>query len=248
MYANFIKTLDSRLKGSKLLPYVEVHDVDEYFALDKTKRERWGFYRKPFALPCEWLENRKNTGKKKTNTVKGWDAWEKEIKSRYPIQWFFREWMFSIDNPVYLVAKNIFSTYVEIRYNIKRFIYPFYPRMRKVIPRHTYSDPCELFRKINFALVLDFWYLDMVNGVVDWNSDEVHKNFFKSVKNAVKYIETDRIKLETQLDKLLVQANKKYKGNYNQRYAKFHALEQKIKEKDTEILVWIMREREKFWS
>ena len=249
MDSNSIRKLTARLDGSKFLSYVNVHSVQDYFNLPKQERERFGLYRKPFALPCEWLQTR--TGAK-IGTIKpekqGWATWEAEIRRRYPAQWFLREWCFSWENPVYAFFKGLYFDYREKKYAVKRFINPFYPRFRKSMPRHQYSDVCEVLRKANFALLLDFWYDEMVDGIVDWNDNTNHKNFFKGVKAAVKYIEIDRPALEKRADDALTVATKKIRGTFEQRYGRHDALERKIDQKDTELLIWIMQNREMFWT
>lgn len=249
MDAKIIRTLTKRLEGSSFLPYVKVNSVDEYFDLPKRERERWGLYRRPFALPCEWLETRKGA---KIGFVKpekkGWKSWELEIKRRYPIQWFLRDWCFSWENPVYSFLKSLYFDYREKKYAVKRFLNPFYPRFRKSMPRHQYSDVSEALRKVNFALLLDFWHDEILNGCVDWNDNEAHKTFFKKIKAAVKYIEVERPKLEERADKALTVATKKRKGTFEERYGKHDAIEKEIARKDTDLLVWMMQEREMFWT
>ena len=249
MDSNTLRKLTNRLEGSGFLPYVNVQSVDDYFSLPKSERERFGLYRKPFALPIEWLKNNKTTkiGIVKPNE-KGWRAWEEEIKRRYPAQWFVREWCFSWNNPVYAFFKGLYFDYREKKYAVKRYINPFYPRFRKSMPRHQYSDVSEALRKVNFALVLDFWYDEMIDGIVDWNDSINHKNFFKGVKAAVKYIEVERPALEKKADDALTIATKKTKGTFEQLYGKHDALERKIDQKDNELLIWIMQNREMFWT
>lgn len=246
MNSNIIKKLTKRLEGSKILPYVKVNSVDEYFNLPKQERERWGLYRKPFALP---LDNWPVSGSAiKIQDMKGWSAWEAEIKHRYPVQWFLREWCFSWENPVYAFIKTCYFKYRDKTFTVKCFINPFFPRFRKSMPRHKYADICQVLREVNFALVLDFWYEEMLNGVVNWGDNIQHKTFYKKVKAAVKYIEVDRPALETKLDKQLSVAFTKKKGTYEQRYGKSNAIEKKMVDKDTELLVWVMQNREMFWT
>jgi hypothetical protein len=244
MDVKIIKTLEKRLAGPTFLKYIEVSSVDEYFALPKSARELYGLYRKPFALPIDrpsFLVGNKSK-------QKGWNAWEKEIKRLYPVQWFVREWCFSWENPVYSFFKGLYFDYREKKYAVKRFIKPFYPRFRKSMPRHQYTDVSEALRKVNFALLLDFWYDEMVDGIVDWNDNNAHKDFFKRVKAAVKYIELERPALEKKSDATLTSATDKKKGTYEQRYAKHNAIEAKIAQKDTDLLVWMMQQREMFWT
>jgi hypothetical protein len=70
--------------------YVDVKSVDEYFSLPVEVREWYGFYKKPYALAWDFMDD---TG--------GWIAFYREIRKHYPLQWFFREWLFSCANPVY---------------------------------------------------------------------------------------------------------------------------------------------------
>jgi hypothetical protein len=249
MDSNIVKKLTKRLEGSKFLPYVQVDSVRDYFELPKSERERFGLYRKPFALPCEWLDNKLSVKVGKVKPDKqGWASWESEIRRQYPVQWFLREWCMSWDNPVYAFFKGLYFDYREKKYAVKRFIKPFYPRFRKSMPRHKYCDASEALRKVTFALILDFWYDEIVDGHVNWDDNSEHKNFAKKVKLAVKYIEVDRPALEDRADKELSIATKKKKGTYEQRYIKYNALEKKIADKDTELLVWAMQNREMFWT
>ena len=249
MDSNIIKKLEARMRGSKFLPYVKVHSVSDYFDLPKSERERFGLYRKPFALPCEWLQNRMGAKIGKIKPEKqGWASWQAEIRRLYPIQWFLREWCFSWENPIYAFIKNFYFRYTENKYAIKRFIKPFYPRFRKSIPRHKYYEVSEVIRQANFALLLDFWYDEMVDGCVDWEDTAKLKDFSKRVKSAVKYIEVERPILEKKADNALTIATRKKTATFQQRYGKHEALEKKIAEKDTEILVWMVQNREMFWT
>jgi hypothetical protein len=244
MDVKIIETLDKRLAGPTFLKYVKVSSVDEYFALPRSARELYGLYRKPFALPMDRASFLAEDGSKQ----KGWNTWGKEIKRIYPVQWFLREWCFSWDNPVYSFFKGLYFDYREKKSAVKRFINPYYPRFRESMPRHQYTDVSEALRKVNFALLLDFWYDEIVDGCVDWNNTPNHKNFFKALKNAVKYIEKDRPKLQARADSELTIATKKKKGSFQERYGKHDAIEKKIADKDTELLIWAMREREMFWT
>jgi len=249
MDSNTIRKLTARMEGSGFLPYVNVHSVQDYFDLPKSERERFGLYRKPFALPCEWLDNRLGGKIAKVKLEKqGWKSWELEIRRRYPVQWFVREWCFSWENPVYAFFKSFYFDYREKKYAVKRFISPFYPRFRKSVPRHQYSDVSEVLRKANFALLLDFWYDEMVDGCVSWQDTAKLKNFFKRVQAGVKYIEVERPALENKADTALTAATKKRTGTFEQRYGKHDAIEKKIADKDTELLVWMMQNREMFWT
>ena len=182
---------------------------------------------------------------------KGWDEWDKEIKKQYPIQWFFREWLMGWDNPVYSFLKIRSMRLNDQWWNIKRFIKPCCPRWRKSFPRHTYSDITNVLAQSNFALILDFWYVEAQPEItqVNWNSDKEHKEFYAWLKKAVKYVEVGRPQLQQKASDALHEASiKKGKLSYEARYGKTNKLDAKIKEKDTELLVELMKRRDFFWT
>lgn len=218
--------------------YVKVNSVEDYFSLPKSEREYRGFYKKPYALEWDFF-----TGEK------GWTAFYKEIKKQYPIQWFFREWMFSLDNPIYRVFYTLRHKYWDIKYAIKNFLKPVYPRWRKTVPRHKYADGVYLIIESNFNLILDFYYNDIIGGYVDWESDEDHKTFLKEVKDAVRWIEVERQELNDICDRELTLAlNNKEEKDYNKRYKTHDEIEKQIFDKETSIINWMVAKRSFFWT
>lgn len=222
------------------IQYVKVNDTDDYFALPKKDREYYGFYRLPYALPCDFFDE----------GVKGWDAFYEEIKKRYPVQYFFRRWLFSFDNPIY----KIYSSWIkwpirDFYYASKRFFDPFFPRWRKTLARHEYTDATELLVKSNFNLILDFYYDEVVNGCVDWESDEKHSEFLKRLKEAVDWIENGQQKLEDKMNEELSIATKnKKEKDYHKKYKKYNKMEKQLFDTQTKILTWAIENRGFFWS
>lgn len=226
---------------------ISCNSVDKYFQLPKSEREYKGLYKVPYALPTEFL----SCGK----IEKGWTTFYEKIKAEYPIQYFFRVWLFSYDNPVYSFLKHkIICPIDAFKHNTKRCFKPCHPRWRKVLPRHQYSDITELIVSSNFALICDFYHEEVENGWVDWSSDEKHKQFYKELKSYVKWIEEDRTALQDKIDKTLDKAikNRKYKKDgtldYNATYLKVEALEQEYERRESEVLTWLITNRKFFWT
>ena len=225
------------------IPSIKVHSVEGYFQLPKADREFHGLYRKPYALPLGFLCGRR-FGKEQ-----GWSDWEARIRKEYPLQWFFREWLTSWDNPVYALVTQIRMRYSDIHYNVKRFISPLYPRFRKAFPRHAYKEISVASVEINFALILDFWYEEVVDGCVDWQADEMHSTFYDSLKCCVDYIEKIRPELNALMDEALTAATDDERElPYEQRYAEYNRLEKMIEDTDTKTLIWFIQHRDSFWS
>lgn len=228
------------------LPHIKINSVDEYFSLPKSEREKFGLYLLPFALPFTFFNADKKT--------KGWKDFYSQLKKEYPIQYFFRQWLTSYENPVYaFINSKIIWSAKDLKWKIVRYFNPFYPRWRKVLPRHKYSDITELVVDSNFALICDFYYEEVKEGLVDWKSDDTHKKFHKELLSVIKWIEVDREKHINRIDKALTFAiknpiNKKGKLDYNQTYKTHNKLEDELKNKDTKILTWFIEQREFFWT
>lgn len=238
---NFITKCFQFLK----VPYVKVSSAEEYFALPTSEREYYGLYKKPFSLPLEWI----------SPSEKGWNYFDSEIKKQYPIQYFFREFLPSSDNPVVFCYKKwLVWPLRDFKWAFKLFFKPCFPRWRKVLPRYKYSDMTHVVVEANFAMLLDFYYEEAVDGIVNWEGDEIHKTFFDKLKEYVNWIENERKEKDNQLSESLTAAsiNKVYtaenKLDYNKTYEEYNNLEQQIKDKETEILKWIIDNRDFFWT
>jgi len=226
---------------------VKVDSIEKYFALPKDQRERFGLYLTPHSLPFDPFD--------KQNI--GWGEFYRKIRQEYPIQWFLREWIFSLDNPIILFFKRIQWKLSDWKYNIKRFIKPCNPRFRKAHPRWAYSDTVELARDVNFALILDFWYEEVVDGPVDWQSEPHHKEFYDWLTGAVNWIEIGRPALveerekeaDIAFDKSCKSQNvKEDKPSFDDIYGKEISLEREIYNRDTKILQEFVEKREWFWT
>lgn len=208
---------------------VNVHSCEAFFALPKHKRERYGIYLKPIALP--WSFNDKDDDD-------GWNTFCKRIRKEYPMQGFIREWLFTYDNPVYAWFGRNHQRLKTLKWNIERFISPMCPRFRKAFKRWQYKDVRQAITDVNFALMLDFYYEEVVDGHVNWHSDDKHKKFYTWLNAAVYYIEVHRPELNANIDKLYE----------TQSYKKIHKIEKQIHKLDTKYLKEMIMFREYFWT
>lgn len=219
--------------------------MENYFNLPRNEREVYGLYKVPLSLPCDIFDEHQQ---------KGWTEFYSRIKREYPLQWLFRYWMFSYENPLYKYFKEVYWKTKDIKSCVRLFISPCHPRWRKVLPRHRYSDITELIITANFALILDFYYEEVENGWVDWSSTKHHQKFYDQLTEYVKWIEEDSKNLEEKITKALTDATVKkiYKKDgsfdYEQTYKKLHRLEEEKQKKETEILKWFVDNRDRFWT
>lgn len=239
-----VKELLRRATGSTRwyeIPSIKVSSVEDYFALPKSEREWYGFYKLPFALPWELIPNKPNE--------KGWDAFHKQISKEYPIQYFFRRWCLSSDNPIYWATKcYLWWPLRDFYYAARRWCKPLHSRWRAVLPRHEYCDISELIVRSSYALIQDFYWEEVVDGFVDWDADPIHKEFRDQLGAYVIWIEKELPKLREDCSNALIRASESAETDYTTKYAEFNALEKTIWNKETEILDWITNNRGFFWT
>lgn len=215
-----------------------VHTLEEYFLLPKAEREWYGFYMRPYALEWDFMDD-----------CKGWTAFYNKIRKEYPLQWFFREWLFSYENPIYRVFSNIRHSFWDLKYAVKNFINPNFPRWRNTLPRHKYADASSLIVEANFNLILDFYYGEVVDGCVDWQSDDKHSTFYNELKMNVEWIETGRKTHQEKIEEALSMSFKdKAKEDHNERYKMYDELNTQLEDRETAILKWMITNRGFFWS
>ena len=141
-------------------------------------------------------------------------------------------------------------------------------RIRKAIPRQ-WCDISSLIVDVNFEFIKSFYEDEFVNGVVDWSATQHHQEFGKWLKSSYLYIINERPDLENlknaaypKKDGCLFDAfeevtdergRKLYQLKddgipYDVKYGEVNRLEKIIEEKDTDILIQIMKRRDYFWT
>ena len=231
----------SKTKNWFKIPYVNVSSVEDYLSLSKEDREWHGLYKLPYALPSEFFDK----------TKKGWDFFNSYIKKTYPIQYFFRRWAFSSDNPLYWAYMCLYWPFRDFKYAIRLWFNPLHPRWRASLPRHKCCDISELVVTSNFALIRDFYWEEVVDGWVDWTADKIHKDFHDTLVRHVDWIEKGLPELEEMHSKSLANAVSDFsatKEDYNTKYKKTIEIEKEKRDKETEILIWFIENREFFWT
>ena len=218
-----------------IFPYVKVKSATEYFNLPKEKREKFGFYLKPFSLPSKLF----------SKSDDGWEVFEERIRREYPVQGWIREWFLSLDNPVYSFFGHLKSNLRKARLSVKHTFCPAHPRFRKEYPRHIWRDLSEAMVDINLALILDFWYEEIIDGHVDWT---YHPEFYEWIKGAVHYIEVVRPDIEDQISKAFKDVKTFADMTYNEKYKKIDNLEAELYRLDTKIIKEMIENRVYFWT
>lgn len=120
---------------------------------------------------------------------------------------------------------------------------PSHQQIRKVIP-NKFVDISELIKIVNFEFVKSFHDNEMHN--IEWEGNEVHAEFKIWIDKSYNYITIERPQLEEQINNSYPPRG--MKGTYEEKYGELIRLEALLAQKDTEILVEIVKRREMFWS
>lgn len=131
----------------------------------------------------------------------------------------------------------------DVVWEVYRFFRPCHQQIRKSIPRR-WVDISTLIETVNFEFIKSFHDNEM--HIIDWDSNESHREFKEWIDNAYIYITKGRSELEKQLSAAYPPL--KRKGEYKDLYAEVNRLEKLIEDKDTEILLEMVKRRGMFWS
>lgn len=128
-------------------------------------------------------------------------------------------------------------------WDVYRYFKPCHQQIRKAIPNR-FRDISELIEDVNFEFVKSFRDNEMY--IIDWESDERHLEFKTWIEQAYVYITVERPQLEDQMNHSYPPRG--MKGTYEEKYGELNRLESLLEQKDTEILVEIVKRRKMFWS
>lgn len=223
--------------------YVKADSVDGYFAKPKSEREKnilfLKLYRKPYALPWEGFGN---------NGESGWEAWDKRIKKEYPIQWFFREWLPSYDNPIYAFFGRLKMKISDFRYGLKNWLFPPYSRTLKAARPFGWRDMDTRLVDINFALILDFYYEEYLDSHIDWEH-ESHRDFSTELKEMVHFIEIRIPEAKKEIQNIYSKIKTDTpKEERDAIWNKTDKIDQGIAEIEMAILTWLLKNKDKMWT
>jgi hypothetical protein len=212
------------------IPKVKVESVVEYFNLPEKEREYFGFYKIPHSLPFEFFSKEV-----------GWDNFNLQIKKNYPIQWFFRQFIFSYENPIYkFIDEYVKKPISNFFKSLILFLKPCCLNWRKTLKRYEYSDVSELAVKSNFNLILDFYEQSFK---FEKNHIDSNIKFFTELSSNVDWIKKKRKEKISEITKHFLDSivNEKNKDEL------IDKLEKDLENKDTEILKWFIENRGYFW-
>ena len=150
---------------------------------------------------------------------------------------------------------------------LKPIFKPKNSRLRKVIPRQ-WRDISSLIVDVNFEFIKAFYEDEYVDGVVDWSATDIHQEFSKWLEQSYLYITKERLLLQNELTEaypktpsinnmfeLIVDENgrKMYQMKddgipFDVKYADVNRLDKLIEERDTDILIQLIKRRDYFWT
>ena len=145
------------------------------------------------------------------------------------------------DKVRWFIRYNIIS---RIPYQIREFYYnkvktiwaPQHSRIRKAVPKYWW-DLDHVLQVVNFEIIKSFYEDEYKADIVDWEGTGGDSlKFTKWLEEAYKYITVDRKELEKQID------------NAYPNYKKVEKLEKEMEDKDTEVLIDLVKWRRHMWT
>jgi hypothetical protein len=147
-----------------------------------------------------------------------------------------------------------------IPYKIRNFYHkhvrtlwdPKHTRIRNVIPKD-WHDLDYVLLQVNFEIIKSFYEDEFLDGPVDWNADEKHKDFADWLFSAYHYITVTRPKLEKEKDAAYPDSddfNRKMtsKKLYKELYGEVDRIEKHIHKMDTKVLTELIKNRDFLWT
>lgn len=234
--------------------YVQVSSVEEYFALPRNRRTKWGFwYLYPMSLP---MGDFFDMGKVRTGQ---WEEWHNKIAKEFPVQYFCRKKF----EDAYRYLFGNFGIIKELKYKISCFFFPEHQELRKAIPRE-WQDLDSIIENFLYTCIIS--YVEKENGLRELeeikkfeNKDPESKEFdqwggyesfihYKTgrlsdlikILNIYDWAKIGRYKAERGMDVEMMSCG----GDYE----KYDKLEEEFIKKDTEYLTEIINLRRTLWS
>ena len=199
--------------------------TEEWLKLPRSERlpRKWfwptGWYDAPFAM-----------------MMGDWDNWEKHIKKEYPIQYWLRE--------------NFQYTFIHYYQSIKKlknkFINP-RRKMRNALFTSQWVDLVELVPQFHFQAIIEFIEVEKAFEKIVWDdpANPTTAEVGKKLKEYYNYVKVERPLLR---DKLYKAYDNLEITSESVCYKEIDELDKQIKNKDTELCIWVVQNRELLWT
>jgi len=201
-----------------------VTTTEEWLKLPRSERvpRKWywptGWYEAPFAM-----------------MINDWNNWEKHIKKEYPIQYWLRE-----------SFQYTFRRYYRTIKGLKRYIINPRRRMRNAVFSVQYMDLVELVPHFHFQAIIEFVEVEKTFEVTDWSEEGVSEKG-KKLKGLYNYVKYERPFLLEKLNTAYEQIEITTEYDLN-RYNEVDTISKEIKNKDTELCIWVIQNRDYLWT
>jgi len=201
-----------------------VTTTEEWLKLPRSERvpRKWywptGWYEAPFAM-----------------MINDWNNWEKHIKKEYPIQYWLKE-----------SFQYTFRRYYRTIKGLKRYIINPRRRMRNAVFSVQYMDLVELVPHFHFQAIIEFVEVEKTFEVTDWSEEGVSEKG-KKLKGLYNYVKYERPFLLEKLNTAYEQIEITTKYDLN-RYNEVDTISKEIKNKDTELCIWVIQNRDYLWT
>ena len=176
-------------------------------------------------------------------TLDGWEKWQNNKKTEYPIQYFIRDTL-----PTFF-RRYVYLNIVAAYWFIYRVINPCHKDIHKAIPRQ-WADITSLVVDVNFAMIKSF-KKEAEESFVNWDGTAEHRQFKNWLDEAFTWITIKRPALQKQMDESYPPSplpDNLKDAPYAVLYAKVNELETNINDTDTAVLKKLVDYRNFMWT
>ena len=186
-------------------------------------------------MPCKWYWPAGWYEAPFAMMMNDWDNWEKHIKREYPVQHWLRE------NFQYT-----FRHYYRAIKNLKRYIINPRRRMRNAVFSAQYMDLVDLVPHFHFQTIIEFVEVEKTFETTEWVGEGVIEKG-KKLKELYNYVKYERPFL---LEKLSIAYERVEITDISDqtRYDRVNAINKEIKDRDTELCIWVIQNRDLLWT
>jgi len=202
--------------------------LNEWLKLPRSERAplKWywptGWYQAPFPM-----------------TLNGWSTWEEYVKVKYPIQYWFREYFYHKLRHKYHFIKELKYRIINPRREMRNAVFP-----------SRWVDLVEIVPEFHFQVIVEYVEREKALENVDWNTNETNPKVLevgKKLKEYYNYIKIERPFLLEKLDMAFFKLDFT-DPSFNTRYDRVDEIEKSIKDKDTELCIWVVQNRSYLWT
>lgn len=170
-----------------------------------------------------------------------WDISDCYFQTNYPVQYFIRE---SVRHFLY---RHVTYRYKELKWDVKGCLRNPRKEMRDKLFPIRWNDLTETIVQFHLETIIEFVDREKCFDIIDYSSDDSHKDFAAGLKDCHYYATTTRPALHLKLDKAHEAIPYNSDLPFTEMFKDVISIEKEIEEYDEKVCEWVIKNRKMFW-